>query len=59
VVRASMVAYVQVSAAYVIFAIPRVTAVCARTLPTREEPVMKSSFVLAKRMPCIDASVPI
>jgi hypothetical protein len=37
VVRASVVVEVQVPAACVIFATPRVTAVCAGTLPSRED----------------------
>jgi hypothetical protein len=39
----------------VIVAVWRLTAVCDRTLPTRDEPVMKSTFSEAKRIPCIDA----
>jgi hypothetical protein len=49
----------QLPAACVIVAFWRLAAFCDRTLPTREEPVLKSTFSKAKRMPCIEAPAPI
>jgi hypothetical protein len=43
----------------VILAIWRLTAVCAKLLPMREEPVLNKTSVNTKRTPCIDAPAPI